>query len=386
MRIAFATNPAIGHVLPLLPLALAAREAGHDVRVLGGASIRPFLDGHGLPLVELGPPDLGTVFAAIDIERFEPGQRRAVHMWSVGFADVLARPLAHGLLELARNWPPDLVIHEDSEQGTWIAAERLGIPHVALQATAWRGSIGRRSRAPSNALRAELGLPEDPSLGSWHRHGYLTTRPRSLRDPDDPIPATATELRQVGVDDGAPASGFVPERAPGGPPRILATLGTVLGSRRTGMLSTLLAGLEPVDAEVIVALGPDIDPGALLPRRAGIHLVEYVPFARILPTVDLVVSHAGSGTMLAALEAGRPMVLLPFAADQPQNADACRDAGVALVIDRHDWTPDRIRETVQDALATPSLGEAARRVAGEIAAMTGPAEVVRRLERLVAGA
>ena len=32
MKILFSTRPAYGHVYPLMPLALAAREAGHDVR------------------------------------------------------------------------------------------------------------------------------------------------------------------------------------------------------------------------------------------------------------------------------------------------------------------------------------------------------------------
>jgi hypothetical protein len=388
MRIAFGTNPAIGHVLPLLPLALAARDAGHDVAVVGGASITAIVEGHGLRHVVAGPPDLATVFQAIDIESVEPGPRRAVRMWSVGFADVLGRPLAHGLLDLARDWPPDLLIHEDSEQGTWIAAERLGIPHLALQATAWRGSILRLSRPPANAIRADLGLDEDPELASWHRYGFLTTRPVSLRDPDDPMPEPLIELRQVAIDGGESpdARGWqVPERVAGAPPRILATLGTVHGPRRTGLLATLVEGLEPVDAEIIVALGPGVDPADLGPRRDGVHLVEYVPFARLLATTDLVVSHAGSGTMLAALEAGRPMVLFPNAADQPQNAAACRAAGAALVIEPGDWSASLIRSTVDEALATPSLALAARRLAGEIAAMPGPHDVVRRLERIAGG-
>jgi UDP:flavonoid glycosyltransferase YjiC (YdhE family) len=115
-----------------------------------------------------------------------------------------------------------------------------------------------------------------------------------------------------------------------------------------------------------------------------VHVVEYVPFGRLLPTTDLVVGHAGAGTMLAALGAGRPMVLLPFAADQPQNAAACRDAGAALVIEREGWTGDRIRSTVEAALAMPSLAEAALRIRAEIQAMPGPAQVVTRLERMVA--
>ena len=48
MRIAFAANPALGHVLPVLPLAIAARDAGHDVAFLAGASVGDAIRAAGL--------------------------------------------------------------------------------------------------------------------------------------------------------------------------------------------------------------------------------------------------------------------------------------------------------------------------------------------------
>ena len=118
MRIAFAANPALGHVLPLLPLALAARGTGHEVAFVGGASLTATLAAFDLPHVVAGPPDLPAVFEAIDAARLQ-GPRLAVAVWSLGFAEVVARPMAHGLLELSRSWRPDVVVHEDTEQGTW---------------------------------------------------------------------------------------------------------------------------------------------------------------------------------------------------------------------------------------------------------------------------
>jgi UDP:flavonoid glycosyltransferase YjiC (YdhE family) len=67
MRIAFATNPTLGHLLPLIPLAQAACDAGHNVRVVGGASLaRPLADAR-LTHVIAGPPDLPSVFAPADV-------------------------------------------------------------------------------------------------------------------------------------------------------------------------------------------------------------------------------------------------------------------------------------------------------------------------------
>ena len=145
MRIVLAANPGIGHVLPLLPLASLAHAAGHEVTFLGGASLAPVLAPHGFRLVEAGPPDLRSVFGAIPEAAGLTGKRHAALIWARGFGGLVAPALAGALLDLAETWRPDLVLHDDSEQGTWIAAERLGIPHVALQATAWSAGLGANS-------------------------------------------------------------------------------------------------------------------------------------------------------------------------------------------------------------------------------------------------
>lgn len=385
MRIAFAANPALGHVLPLVPLAVAAREAGHEVAVLGGSAIGHVLGAHGLRHVDVGPPDLATVFAAIDAEQLT-GPRLAVRVWSVGFAEFIARPMAHGLLDLAHAWRPDLLVHDDSEQGTWIAAERLGIPHVALQATAWRGAMMRLSAEPAGRLRDELGLVPDPELTTWHRFGFLATRPPGLLDPADPLPAGATPMRAVSVEDSGSSDAPWLDRAPAEGRRIAVTLGTVAPGRRAPLLATILDAVAPLNAEIVVALGPGLDPAAFLPRRANMRLVSFVPMARLMRMSDIVVSHGGSGTMLAALGAGRPMVILPMAADQPTNAAACRDAGAARVVEREDWTVPRIRAAVEAALDDGSLAAAARRLRSEIDAMPLPQAVLPHLEDLASGA
>ncbi|MGW4059992.1 glycosyltransferase [Amycolatopsis sp. NPDC004747] len=78
-----------------------------------------------------------------------------------------------------------------------------------------------------------------------------------------------------------------------------------------------------------------------LPAAPGVHALGFVPLAKLLPEVDVVVSAGGTGTVLAALTAGLPLVLRPFFADPPWNAAQ----GAAIVID-----------------APADAGEAARRI------------------------
>ena len=260
MRIAFVTNPALGHVLPLLPLALAARDAGHDVVVLGGASIAA--GRRACPGCGTSSPVRPTCRRCSRACPSATGSRAAgcaAVTWQRAFAGILAPELAAATLELARDWPPDLVIHEDSEQGSWIAAERLGIPHLAFQATAWRGTGLRLSSEPLNALRASLGLAADPGLERWHRHGYLGTRPPSLHNPDDPPPATTVPVRPVALDDVAGPGPGVGRRTTGGPAEGRPHAGHDAAGPH-GRLGGLLDGLATLDAEVVATVGQELDP------------------------------------------------------------------------------------------------------------------------------
>lgn len=382
MKILFATNPALGHLLPLVPLARAARDAGHDVLVIGGASLAEATRDAGLPHVVSGPPDLPSVFAQVPERQGLTGRRLAAATWKGAFAGVMAQAMAAGTLALAGTWRPDLVVHEDSEQGSWIAADRLGIPHLALQATAWRGTGLRLSSDPLNRLLSLHGLPEDPELRAWHRYGFLTTRPPSLHNVDDPVPTGATPIRPTAPDAAGGEPAVWPTAAAERRPRVVVTMGTLMPGR-TEAMTTILDDLEALDVDIVATVGHDIDPAALGSRRPTTRIARYVPMMPLVNGASLLVFHGGSGTMLAGLAAGVPLVVLPIAADQPENADRCRDAGVALVLDPDARASGDVRAAAAEVLRDPAYAFAASRVRSEIAAMPPPEALVPDLERLV---
>lgn len=380
MRIAFATNPALGHLLPLVPLAQAARDAGHDVAVIGGASLAGAAADAGLRHVVAGPPDLPSVFARVPQRAGLTGPRLAAATWRHAFADLLARELAMAVLGLAGSWRPDLVVHEDSEQGAWVAAERLGIPHLTLEATAWRGNRLRLSEEPLNRLRTDLGLPADPGLRSWHRYGFLTTRPPGLHDPADPMPAGTRPIRPTAPD----AAGGEAVAWPSSDParrRVVLTMGTLIPGRSATMVE-ILDGLEALDVDIVATVGNDLDPAVLGPRPGSTRVARYVPMHALLDGASLMVFHGGSGTMLAGLAAGVPLVILPVNADQPANAERCRAAGVARVLTGQDVSAAGVRAAAEDVLMDPRYAAAAGRLRDEIAAMPEPSAVVAVLEAL----
>ena len=331
MRILVSSTPGLGHLLPMLPLARAARERGHEVVIASGSSLAQVAAAAGFPHEAMGPATIGAVVDDIPELVGLTGRRRAVVTLRRAFCETIAPAMADGVSELAERWRPDVIVHEDRELGSWVAAERLGIPHVTVQATAWRPRMTDIGNEPLNALRERYGLARDEGLaGLYGRlfsdHAAPVAPRRRCADARDDRRAPADRGRPTRNDHGAgPGPVSAPrwaasrrdharhgELRPGGGP---AGAHRWRGRRRSTRRRRARRGPG------VTGHGPG---GRFGPRvRADVEL---------LPAADLVAFHGGSGTMLAALAAGTPMIIVPFAADQPDNADRCLAAGVARVL------------------------------------------------------
>ena len=300
------------------------------------------------------------------------------------FCETIAPAMADGVSELAERWRPDVIVHEDRELGSWVAAERLGIPHVTVQATAWRPRMTDIGNGPLNALRERYGLARDEGLAGLYGRLFLTTRPRSLRDGDAPIArddrrAPADRGRPTGAEHGA-GPGPVPARD--GRPRVAITLGTV-NYDQVAVLRALIDGAVAAGAHVVVALGADPASLGEVPRSVSVH--AYVPMSELLPAADLVAFHGGSGTMLAALAAG---TRCSSCRSRPTSPTTPTDASPRAL--RACWHPRpgrRRREDAVEAIVSgPDYGRRAREVADEVAAMPGPDAALDRIESIVGSA
>ena len=95
------------------------------------------------------------------------------------------------------------------------------------------------------------------------------------------------------------------------------------------VLSRAISEIAPLDVDVLVAVGPEGEPAALGELPDNVHIERFVAQSAVLPMVDLIVQHGGTGTVLGALEAGLPQLVLPQEADQFFNAEILTAAGVA---------------------------------------------------------
>jgi UDP-N-acetylglucosamine:LPS N-acetylglucosamine transferase len=322
-----------------VPLARAAREAGHTVAFTGRRSaVGSDFEFDFFPTGAERPPKR-VPLREVDPEREQREFR--------GFAGRPARERADEVQALCVEWRPDAVVCDETDFGALLVAERLGLPYASVFTTA-PGFIPPDLRA---ALRAHL---------------VLSPFPPSLRDPG---PARCFRTAAGARCNGAQTVYF--------------TLGTVFNLESGDLFTRVLAGLAELDVEVIATVGRQIDPAELGPQPERIRVERYLPHADVLPRCAAVVSHGGSGTVLGALAHGLPSVLLPMGADQPWNAARCEELGAAVVLDALRATPEDVREAVSAVLDDPSYRAAAERVRDEIRALPGPEHAVRLLERLV---
>ncbi len=383
MRILFTFIGGLGHFYPLLPVARAAQAARHEVAVAcsGGLVDRVEASGFRALATSTAPPPAAR---SRDLTPLAPVDARAAEVeFAENFADRGARRHATAVQECIAAWGPDLVVRDEADLGSALAAEVRGIPTATVLVLA-SGLLIRPELVgpPLATLRAEHGLPPDPDLSLLTRGVVLSPFPPSFRSPRSPVrlPASTSYFRSE-------ASPAVPG-ATARPPRrqVYATLGTVFSTGSGDLLERLVEGLAEVEADVLLTVGHHVDPADLGPRPAHVRVERFVPQAEVLATADLVVSHGGSGSLVAALAHGLPSVLLPLGADQPHNAARAEELGLARVLDAATATPEEIRRGVEEALQDDEARVRARRVADEIAALAGVEAVLPVLERHAASA
>ena len=108
-----------------------------------------------------------------------------------------------------------------------------------------------------------------------------------------------------------------------------------------------------------------------------------MPHVTVLPHAALVVTHAGTGTLMAAFSHAVPLVCIPLGRDQPGNAERAAELGVALSLPG-DARPDQIRAAVSEALGSPSRRSSSTWMAAVIAEYGAGSRAVAEVEALQA--
>jgi len=356
MRVLVVAAPLLGHVFPLMPLALALRDSGHDVVIAtGGEALRVRDSGLNVENVvpsniRFGPIALRIMFRNPSIAKAElrgSGNLDFVSRLFGRVGDAMTAPLQ----ALATKWRPDVVVHEPLAA----AGSALNVPSIVHDVSLFDGldltaAVGARMKAevrsPTTILRTA-----PPSVAQ-----FLGGRP----------------MRFVAYSGDAEVPDWLAE--PAGKPRILVSRSTAPGPGATKMMAAVAKAAPHVDAEFVF-----VRPGRTRNLPDNVRTVGWVPIPRVLPFCDGIVHHGGAGTLLSALAAGVPQLVEPGPGDRTVHATAITERGAGFKAGAGEITPELLAELI----TSPKLQKAAGDVSDEIAAMPSPAEVAGQWESLL---
>jgi UDP:flavonoid glycosyltransferase YjiC (YdhE family) len=381
LRVVFACTPQTGHLLPLLPLAEQFALSGDEVIFASGPAVADTVAAKGFEL-RVVCPNLDDWFAVLGTRTHGmPGdgllpERVEGYFLPRLFAEIGLPAMVDGLTALSREVCPDLLIFEPYSLAAPLVAASCGVPSV-------QHTIGLRMD------RSIVELANDAVTPAWRLAGLsspvaaglfdgstLEICPPSLDWPD-PKAAAVQKLRPTPLPDADAASTF---DRPSEHPLVYLTLGTFSNTDRS-LFGLVLRALADEPVTVIATLGNDGDTSGLGDVPDNAVIVGYVPQPELLPHCAAVVHHAGAGTTFGLLAHGLPSVALPQSADNFSMGRRLGDIGVARVLMPGQVDESAIRESVRAVLTDPGYRRRAELVAGEIAAMPGPQEVVDSLRR-----
>jgi MGT family glycosyltransferase len=415
--------PFEGHVFPAMSIALAARERGAEVAFYTGRRLQPTVEAEGIQCFPFERVQ-GAWERIHERERTVSGRRESLRLQRAAFRDWLVGSIPEQVEDVRRvieRWQPDVIVTDGSMWGpSLVLREADGIPVVfastlifplvpgtdaplpgsglgpprgrAGRAVAWAIAravdvAARGARKRVDEIRAAHGLgPLDCSINEWMGRLplYLVGSVPELDFHRRDVPPS---VRYVGPLLWHPAE----------PPGTLAWLDRVRADRpwvhvtegtshfqEPLLLPAAARGLAGAPFEAILTTGRERAPATLgLPSAPNVHLTEWLSHSELLHRCAAIVTTGGAQTIVSALTAGVPLVVVPTLWDKPANARQVAAAGVGVHLAPKACTPDALRAAVKTVLADPAYRRRAGEMSRAMAAAPGPAGAADLIVALV---
>jgi UDP:flavonoid glycosyltransferase YjiC (YdhE family) len=366
-----------GNLPPERSLVRALVARGHTVRALAHDSVRELLerDGAGwLPLRGVRHYDSREAMLPNEEMPFV-----TEHIW-------FAKAFGSELLGAVDQVRPDLLLVDICLSYALVAARHCGVPTAVLGHFPYHLMVGPfaplfGSRLSElNAYASEFGIAPFPSHRALIEVAPLVLVPTYRAF--DQIEASPPNVVHVG-----------PCRSPGGERdnwrrrdagRPLVVVGfSTSHQNQVSLLQRLCDALGNLEVEALVTTGPAIAPESL---RASDNttVLRFVAHDDVLPSADLLITHAGHGTVMAGVTYGVPMLCFPMGRDQPLIADRVAGLGLGSVVNP-DAAVAEIRQAIAATLADEGVSKRTRDFSGSLVDHPGLDQAVGLIERLLAG-
>lgn len=420
MRILLTSIGSSGDINPFLALGHALRERGHEVRFLVNPYFEPAARTAGLGFDPLGDYLSPHEFARDNPQNFGRflGPWHLVREWLAP----AAREYYTRVLDVGAAFKPDVIVgHQISFGAPWAAA-KLGVPFVTCVlapattlsvhspsvyqtghdptfAPMWRRRfytfMARRTMGfildgALNEIRRSLGIEEhdDTLFGEMlAQRAVLALWSPALRgpQPDDPpnlhicgFPwhdrSAFYGTRGSTLDAGLARFLEHPE------PPVVFTLGSVLSHTGNREFAAAAEACRILGRRGVLVTGGESSMPASLP--AGVIAVDYVPYSLLMSRGAATVHHGGIGTTAQSLRAGKPVIIIPHAHDQFDNAARVQRIGAGRWLPRRAATGKGIARVLRATLDDESIVTTAARVGAVVKHEDGATNAAIQIEAI----
>ncbi len=413
-RIVLTTLGSLGDVSPYLAIACGLQARGHEVIVATGEYYRSKVEAMGLEFRPLRPDSSfvsdprvmgrimdhrwGTIRALREVVLPAIRQTYEDTMAAADGADLLVghtMSFANRLVaeKTGISWvstqitplglsskydPPALpIVPELALRLRWLGPHFWGpLRQSMIWATKiWAGPIRR--------LRAEIGLPrahDNPLVEGHSPSLVLALFSKLLADKQRDWPVQ-TVITGFPVVEGSNAGGLtmaLQRFLDDGPPPVVFTLGISAAMVAGRFFEQSIEASQRLGVRAVLA-------GCKLDQRElpeGIFAVDSAPFAELFPRASAIVHAGGIGTSGLAMRSGRPMLVVPHAHDQPDNAARLARLGISRTIPHNRYTSKRVEKELTQLIEDPSYARKADEIVEAVRNEHGVKNACEALERL----
>ena len=178
MRVLCTSTPMEGVVGPLLPIAHALRERGHEVVLAVGPDVQGRVEEAQLEATVVGPPAMEAVMRTMSDPAAAESPGAGPRFGAVMFGEVFAPDLLPQLRVIADEFVPDAVVHPPVEAAAPIVAPARGIPRVTNGVGPLRHDAMVRARGAGRAAAGSRRSDRGHACGDLPR---LLPRPVPTR-------------------------------------------------------------------------------------------------------------------------------------------------------------------------------------------------------------
>ena len=378
-RIVLNTFGSLGDLHPFLAIAIELRARGHDAILATSEVYRTKIEAEGVGFAPVRP-NLGAMATDKELIAKVWDPRRGTEYL---FRQVIFPSIAESYedLDRAANRADLLLTHTAGYAGPIVAEKRkLRWLSVVLQPAAlfsafdppvlapalwlrhtyrfgsWPFKLARRFAKrrvkswiePALQLRRRLGLTTSSNPifeGQFSPHGTLELFSRHFAAPKPDWPNNSHVTGFIFYDQLGPGinpahseetvAGSLTQFLRRGPAPVVFTLGSSAVMHPGTFYLESLQAVRSLGMRAVMLVGPKI----LIQRTSevpseSVFIADYAPYSELMSHAAAIVHQGGIGTTAQALRAGRPMLVVPWAHDQPDNAERLRKLGVARVLKR----------------------------------------------------